>query len=151
LSHEFVGLRANVHDTPAHLGRLAEAAATRRQHRLSNDVRALAEDIAAAAEALPPLPALAPRAAHGDLKFSNILFADHEPPASERAVCLIDLDTVGPLSLAYELGDAWRSWCNRAGEDAPEARLDLELLRAAVEGYREGLGRGLDAETRAAL
>jgi Ser/Thr protein kinase RdoA (MazF antagonist) len=151
LAHEFVGMRANVHDTPAHLRRLAEVAATRSQHRLGSEVRALAEEIATAAEALPALPALAPRICHGDLKFSNVLFADHEPPASERAVCLIDLDTVGPLSLAYELGDAWRSWCNRAGEDTPEARLDLEVMRASLEGYREGLGAGLDAETRRAL
>jgi Ser/Thr protein kinase RdoA (MazF antagonist) len=151
LDHEFVGMRASVHDTSAHLGRLAEAAATRRQHRLSGDVRALADEIAAEAEVLPELPALSPRVCHGDLKFNNVLFADHEPPASERAVCLIDLDTVGPLSLAYELGDAWRSWCNRAGEDAAEARLDLDVLRASVEGYREGRGAGLDAETRHAL
>ncbi len=151
LRHEFVGMRASVHDTPAHLRRLAEVAATRSQHRLGSEVRALAEQIATAAEALPALPVLAPRICHGDLKFSNLLFADHEPPASERAVCLIDLDTVGPLSLAYELGDAWRSWCNRAGEDATEARLDLEVMRASLEGYREGLGGGLDAETRRAL
>jgi len=58
---------------------------------------------------------------------------------------------VGPLSLAYELGDAWRSWCNRAGEDATEARLDLEVMRASLDGYREGLPGGLDAETRRAL
>jgi aminoglycoside phosphotransferase (APT) family kinase protein len=114
-------------------------------------VRALAEQIAVAAEALPPLPVLAPRVCHGDLKFSNVLFADHEPPASEHAVCLIDLDTVGPLSLAYELGDAWRSWCNRAGEDVPDARLDLEILRASVEGYRAGWGRPLDADARRGL
>jgi Ser/Thr protein kinase RdoA (MazF antagonist) len=151
LAHEFVGLRASVHDTPAHLRRLAEVAATRHQHRLSADVRALAEEIAVAAEALPALPALAPRVCHGDLKFSNVLFADHEPPASERAVCLIDLDTVGPLSLAFELGDAWRSWCNRAGEDVPEARLDLAVMRASLDGYREGAGAGLDADTRRAL
>jgi Ser/Thr protein kinase RdoA (MazF antagonist) len=151
LGHEFVGMRANVHDTPAHLRRLAETASTTGRHRLAGEVRALAEDIATAAEGLPVLPVLAPRVCHGDLKFSNLLFADHEPPASERAVCLIDLDTVGPLSLAYELGDAWRSWCNRAGEDTPEARLDLEVMRASLDGYREGLGRGLDAETRRAL
>jgi Ser/Thr protein kinase RdoA (MazF antagonist) len=151
LQHEFVGMRTHVHDTPAHLRRLAEAVATRSQHRLAGDVGELAEQIATAAESLPALPALAPRVCHGDLKFSNILFADHEPPASERAVCLIDLDTVGPLSLAYELGDAWRSWCNRAGEDVPDARLDLEVMRASLVGYREGLGAGLDAETRRAL
>jgi Ser/Thr protein kinase RdoA (MazF antagonist) len=151
LQHEFVGMRTHVHDTPAHLRRLAEVVATRRQHRLTGEVGELAEQIATAAESLPALPVLAPRVCHGDLKFSNILFADHEPPASERAVCLIDLDTVGPLSLAYELGDAWRSWCNRAGEDVPDARLDLEVLRASLDGYREGLGAGLDAETRRAL
>jgi Ser/Thr protein kinase RdoA (MazF antagonist) len=151
LRHQFVGMRANVHDTPTHLRRLAEVAATGAQHRLGTEVRALAEGIATAAEQLPPLPVLAPRVCHGDLKFSNLLFADHEPPASERAVCLIDLDTVGPLSLAYELGDAWRSWCNRAGEDTPEARLDLDVMRASLDGYREGLGVGLDAETRRAL
>jgi Ser/Thr protein kinase RdoA (MazF antagonist) len=151
LAHEFVGMRTNVHDTSAHLGRLAEAATTRRQHRLAADVRALADDIATAAEALPLLPALPPRICHGDLKFNNIVFAGREPPASERAICLIDLDTVGPLSLAYELGDAWRSWCNRAGEDDAEARLDLDVLRASLEGYREGLGAALDAEARHAL
>jgi len=151
LAHEFVAMRANVHDTPAHLRRLAEVASTRSQHRLGAEVRALAEEIATVAERLPTMPVLAPRVCHGDLKFSNVLFADHEPPASERAVCLIDLDTVGPLSLAYELGDAWRSWCNRAGEDATEARLDLEVMRASLDGYREGLPGGLDAETRRAL
>jgi Ser/Thr protein kinase RdoA (MazF antagonist) len=151
LDHEFVGMRANVHDTPAHLRRLAEVASTVGRHRLAGEVRALAEDVATAAERLPALPVLAPRVCHGDLKFSNLLFADHEPPASERAVCLIDLDTVGPLSLAYELGDAWRSWCNRSGEDTPESRLDLDVMRASLEGYREGLGNGLDAETRQAL
>ncbi|MDB4983414.1 MAG: aminoglycoside phosphotransferase, partial [Myxococcales bacterium] len=79
------------------------------------------------------------------------LFADHAPPASEIAVCLIDLDTVGPLSLSYELGDAWRSWCNRAGEDVAVARLDLDVLRASVDGYRAGWGAPLDAETRRGL
>jgi aminoglycoside phosphotransferase (APT) family kinase protein len=120
-------------------------------HRLAADVGPLAREIAAAAAALPPLPALAPRVCHGDLKFNNILFADHEPPASERAVCLIDLDTVGPLSLAYELGDAWRSWCNPAGENVAEARLDLEIMGASIEGYRDGWGGALDADTRRAL
>ncbi|HVZ75411.1 MAG TPA: phosphotransferase [Polyangia bacterium] len=151
LAHEFVGRRANVHDTPAHLARLRDAVAAGGGHRLAREVGELARAIDAGAAALPSLPAMEPRVAHGDLKFSNVLFADHEPPASEIAVCLIDLDTVGPLSLAYELGDAWRSWCNRAGEDAENARLDLDVLRASVEGYRAGWGKPLDGETRRAL
>jgi Ser/Thr protein kinase RdoA (MazF antagonist) len=151
LPHEFVGLRASVHDTAAHLGRLADAVASNESHRLASVVAPLARALAAGAAALPALPALPARVCHGDLKFSNILFADHEPPASEIAVCLIDLDTMGPLSLSYELGDAWRSWCNRAGEDVVEARLDLDVLRASVEGYRAGWGQPLDAETRRGL
>ncbi len=66
-------------------------------------------------------------------------------------MCLIDLDVVGPLSLAFELGDAWRSWCNRAGEDEPQAVLDLEVFRASLDGYRAGRGRALDADERAGL
>jgi Ser/Thr protein kinase RdoA (MazF antagonist) len=151
LSHDFVGLRAGVHDTPRHLARLDEAVATLPAHRLAGDVRLLAQAIQASAATLPVLPDLPPRICHGDLKFSNVLFADHEPPASELAVCLIDLDTVGPLSLAYELGDAWRSWCNPAGEDVPVARLDLEVFQASLTGYREGWGRPLDADTRRGL
>src|SRR5262249_59512082 len=149
---ELVGVRAGVHDTPAHLAKLAAAVEARGAgHRLGREVAELARAVQAGAAALPPLPALPARVCHGDLKFSNILFADHEPPASQRAVCLIDLDTVGPLSLAYELGDAWRSWCNRAGEDLTEARFDLDIMRASVDGYREGLDRPLDADTRRGL
>ena len=66
-------------------------------------------------------------------------------------MCLIDLDTLGPMSLAFELGDAWRSWCNRNGENDPVAALDLEVFRASLEGYRAGLGRPLSEGERQAL
>ncbi len=85
------------------------------------------------------------------LKFNNILFAGRQPPDDTRAVCLIDLDTCGPQSLAYELGDAWRSWCNRAGEDDVDARLDLDVFRASLDGYLAGLGRPLAADERSGL
>jgi len=151
LKHDFVGMRVGVHDTPRHLSRLAEAVAVHTGHRLIAEVRPLADAIGAGAAALPPLPALPARICHGDLKFNNILFAGHEPPDDARAVCLIDLDTVGPLSLAFELGDAWRSWCNRSGEDDVHASLDLEILGASLRGYVAGLGRALTAEERRGL
>ena len=146
-------MRVGVHDTPRHLARLEEAVATHAAHRLIADVRPLARAILDGAAALAPLPSpstLPPRVCHGDLKFNNILFAGRTPPADARAVCLIDLDTVGPLSLAFELGDAWRSWCNRAGEDDVNAVLDLEIMRASLDGYVAGLGRALDAASSAA-
>ncbi len=148
LSHAFVGMRLGVHDTPKHLARLREAVATHGGHRLAAPVATLAAEILAGADQMPPLPSLPERICHGDVKFNNVLFAGDDPG---KAVCLIDLDTVGPMSLAFELGDAWRSWCNRSGEDEPEAQLDLEVLRAALDGYRQGLGRDLTAEEIGAL
>ena len=151
IDHAFVGMRAGVHDTPRHLARLDEAVASDAGHRLAAEVRPLAQAIREGAAVLPPLPALPPRICHGDLKFNNILFAGAQPPDDARAVALIDLDTVGPLALAYELGDAWRSWCNRAGEDDVNAALDLGIMGASLDGYRAGLGRALDADERRAL
>ena len=151
LDHTFVGRRTGVHDTALHLSRLDEAMAANPDHRLAVEVGVLAQAIRVAAAALPPLPSLPDRVCHGDLKFNNILFGGTAPPASDQPVCLIDLDVVGPLSLTYELGDAWRSWCNRAGEDEPQAVLDLEVFRASLDGYRAGRGRALDADERAGL
>jgi Ser/Thr protein kinase RdoA (MazF antagonist) len=97
------------------------------------------------------LPVLPDRVCHGDLKFNNILFAAADGPEADRPLCLIDLDTLGPMPLAFELGDAWRSWCNRNGENNPVAALDLEIFRTSLEGYREGLGRPLSEGERRAL
>jgi Ser/Thr protein kinase RdoA (MazF antagonist) len=151
LDHHFVGLREGVHDTTKHLSRLLEALAAHPKHRLRQQVMPLAETIFARARVLPPLPALPPRICHGDLKLNNILFAGKTPPASEQAICLIDLDTVGPMVLAHELGDAWRSWCNPSGEDAARVHVDLEIFRASFEGYAGAIGRVLTRPEREAL
>jgi len=150
LDHEFVGLRAGVHDTALHLSRLHEALAVHTNHRLYRDVSGLAADLLAAIASLPALPNLPRRVCHGDLKLNNILFVGEKPPAAEQALCLIDLDTVGPMALAHELGDAWRSWCNRSPEDARLAKFDLEVFRASFEGFRDTLGRSLAADERRA-
>ncbi|MBI5479534.1 MAG: phosphotransferase [Deltaproteobacteria bacterium] len=151
LRHTFVGLRVGVHDTPRHLERLRAAVAANPGHRLHAAIAPLADAILAGAAGLPSLPSLPDLVGHGDLKFNNVLFAGPAAPASEQALCLIDLDTVGPVALAYELGDAWRSWCNRSGEDRTDATLDLEVLRAALDGYCTGRGRPLARDERRAL
>ncbi|HJX52191.1 MAG TPA: phosphotransferase [Polyangia bacterium] len=150
LDHEFAGLRTGVHDTAQHLARLREALEVHADHRLHREVSVLAADLLAAVSDLPPLPNLPRCVCHGDPKLNNILFAGFEPPAAEQAVCLIDLDTVGPMALAHELGDAWRSWCNRSPEDASKARFDVEIFRASFEGFRDSLGRPLGADERRA-
>jgi len=151
MPHTFVGLRVGVHDTAKHLSRLRQAVDAHGEHRLSEFVRPLTEEIMAAANSLPPLPQLPARVCHGDPKLNNIVFAGPASPACDDAVCFIDLDGVGPSSLAFELGDAWRSWCNRAGEDAPSASLDLAVFRASADGYRAGLGRPFTVDESRAL
>ncbi len=150
LRHEFVGMREGVHDTPRHLQRLDAALALSPGHRLEREVQGLARELLASHATLAPLPELPPMVGHGDLKLDNLRF----DASGENAYALLDLDTVGPLALAHELGDMWRSWCNRAGEDGPHATeqsIDHEVLAASMRGYREGLGRSLSTAERDAI
>lgn len=80
---------------------------------------------------------LAHRVIHGDPKAANFLFAAE----ADRAVSLIDFDTVKPGLLLHDLGDCLRSCCNPSGEHqtSPEATVfDPELFTALMGGY---LGR----------
>jgi Ser/Thr protein kinase RdoA (MazF antagonist) len=151
LAHTFVGMRSGVHDTPAHLRRLRAAVQRHAGHRLHGSVAALADAIESRAAELPSIAGVRPRIAHGDPKLNNVMFRDATERGRHEAVCMIDLDTVGPLSLPYELGDAWRSWCNPAGEDDVAARFDLAIFEASVAGYREGCTLVLAPEEREAL
>jgi Ser/Thr protein kinase RdoA (MazF antagonist) len=128
LSHDYAFARGGVHDTPAHLARLADHVAAGGDA----DAIALGRDILDAVRGLPIMPGIPRRHCHGDLKISNLLFA--APPV--RGVCLVDLDTLGLSTMAFELGDAMRSWCNRHKEDAGAATFDLATFAAAIRGFR---------------
>ena len=146
LEHRFATARLGVHDTARHLAALEEALATHRSHRGYAAIEPLGREILSRARALPPLPATGDRIVHGDPKINNIIF-DRKGP---EARCLIDLDTLGPMPLPLELGDAFRSWCNPGSEDVAETAFDVRLFGAAVEGYAEA-ARGFvtEAEWRA--
>jgi Ser/Thr protein kinase RdoA (MazF antagonist) len=131
LQYEFHNPRLGVHDTPAHLRRLEEALRVFTGHRFYSLIRPLAEEILAAAATIRPLPPSPDRVVHGDPKINNILFeAD-----GKTGLCLVDLDTLGRMPLPLELGDALRSWCNLAGEDAVDANFSEPLFEAAVSAY----------------
>ena len=54
------------------------------------------------------------------------------------AVVMVDLDTVKPGLLHYDIGDALRSGCNRAGEETTDldaVRFDLDLAAAMLRSY----------------
>jgi Ser/Thr protein kinase RdoA (MazF antagonist) len=128
LSHEYAFARAGVHDTRAHLARLADQVAAGGDP----DAVALGREILDAARGLPAMPDVPHRHCHGDLKISNLLFAT----SPVRGVSLVDLDTLGLSTMAFELGDAMRSWCNPHAEDAGRATFELETFAAAIRGFR---------------
>ncbi|MBN1640912.1 MAG: aminoglycoside phosphotransferase family protein [Anaerolineae bacterium] len=74
------------------------------------------------------------RPIHGDPKVNNIMI----DPRTGRAVSVVDLDTVKPGLVHYDIGDCLRSFCNRLGEETTEierVHFDLDLCRAILEGY----------------
>ncbi len=129
LSWDYRHVRAGVHDTARHLATLRQALVEHRDHRLFGQVAPLASELLDAARNLPDLSRLPLRHCHGDLKVSNVLFS------GPRAVCLVDLDTLGRMTWPFELGDALRSWCNPSGEDVGSAAIDAAIFTAALEGY----------------
>jgi Ser/Thr protein kinase RdoA (MazF antagonist) len=139
LKHEFVHERP-LHDTRRHLANLETALGSERA-RDDAPAQALGAEILRHAEAVRvDFASLPKRIIHGDPKLSNVMFA-HHPPAHAR--CMIDLDTVGRGYVAYELGDALRSWCNPAGEDTPDAELDAAIFTAVMRGYARTCPAGI--------
>ena len=144
LQHEFAYTRPGAHDTEAHLATLRRAVREHAGHRLYDRVVPLADSIEQAWASWRGRLDLPPRIVHGDLKISNLRLDD-----AGRGLCLLDLDTLAMLPLDVELGDAWRSGCNPAGEDVGEASFALELFEASAAAYLQA--NPLDVEVRAAL
>jgi len=67
------------------------------------------------------------RIVHGDPKLDNVLF----DPRSRRPLAWVDLDTLGPGGVLYDIGDCVRSACGSAGS------FDLELATEVLAGWFE--------------
>jgi len=131
LTHTFDFTRPGAHDTAAHLRHLESALESHQNHPRYEDVRPVARHILQLSASATPLPTRPLRIVHGDLKISNVLFDEN----LERALALVDLDTLAHGTLGIEMGDALRSWCNPAGEDEPHSEIDAQLFEAALGGY----------------
>jgi Ser/Thr protein kinase RdoA (MazF antagonist) len=71
---------------------------------------------------------------HGDPKVNNVLM-DSE---TGLALSMVDLDTVKPGLVHYDIGDCIRSGCNPMGEAADrweEIRFEVDLCKAVLQGY----------------
>ncbi len=77
---------------------------------------------------------LLPRPIHGDPKVNNVML----DLISGQAVALVDLDTVMPGLIHYDIGDCLRSCCNPVGEETTDleaVHFDLDLCRDVLSGY----------------
>ena len=127
------------HVTPSYLAQYAALAAAPPRPDSSADAIFCHRFIAERQEAAGVLEAALVRGElrlcpiHGDPKPANILFARE----TGRAVSLIDLDTVKPGLLHYDLGDCLRSCGNPEGEDADLDRVNFNLAYcgAVLRGY----------------
>jgi Ser/Thr protein kinase RdoA (MazF antagonist) len=137
LDWRFRHVRGGFHDTPGRMSDLDRALALGSAHRLYDRVARLADEIFADWNSWSGGGNLPQRIVHGDLKAANVRFD------GSVAVALVDLDTLGHGTLDAELGDAFRSWCNPAREDASGACFDLDILEHALAGYAEAGGREL--------
>jgi Ser/Thr protein kinase RdoA (MazF antagonist) len=132
--------RPGFHNTPRYFARFEEVVAQAKPASRSPELRFCFEFIEAHKGIVNVLEdarqrgTLPLRAIHGDPKLDNVLF-DRD---TGTAVSLIDLDTVQPGLLHYDLGDCLRSCCNPVGEsprDPAEARFDLDIARAILTRY----------------
>ena len=74
------------------------------------------------------------RVTHNDTKINNYLFEEN----GNKAVCLIDLDTVMPGCLLYDVGDALRLGGSTAAEDEADlskVHFKEDSFQAFVKGY----------------
>ena len=74
------------------------------------------------------------RPIHGDPKVNNVLMDS----TTGQAVSIVDLDTVKPGLVHYDIGDCLRSGCNPLGEETVkwhQVHFDPEICRAVLQGY----------------
>lgn len=76
------------------------------------------------------------RVTHNDTKLNNVMIDE----ITNKAICVIDLDTVMPGSVLYDFGDAIRVGASTAMEDEKDlskVNLDIELFEKFTRGFLE--------------
>ena len=74
------------------------------------------------------------RPIHGDPKINNVMIN----AATGQAISIVDLDTVKPGLVHYDIGDCLRSGCNPLGEETERweaVRFEPDLGQVILQGY----------------
>lgn len=138
------------HITPIYLQHFDQTIAAHTRQARSGDAARFCQEVIAANRSLANVlvdarPPLTPRVMHGDPKLNNILFdAD-----TGTAISIIDLDTVKPGLIHYDIGDCLRSCCNRRGElpdPSVHVEFDIDVCQAILEGYASSAASFLELQ-----
>ena len=73
------------------------------------------------------------RIVHQDTKFNNVLLDEND-----EVLCVIDLDTVMPGYVCYDIGDAIRNGANTGKEDDPDldnVNINMDLYEGFIKGF----------------
>ncbi len=130
---------ADFHNTPARFAQFHEARQSDKHARVSDCSREIDqalgyEDCAATLVELHEAGDIPERVTHNDTKINNVMF-DLE---TDRAVCVIDLDTVMPGLAPHDFGDLVRTaTCPAAEDEADLSRITMHMdyYEALVDGY----------------
>lgn len=90
------------------------------------------------------------RVTHNDTKFNNVML----DAVSERAMCVVDLDTVMPGCALYDFGDMVRTTTSPTLEDEldlSKVQMRMPLFRQLCKGYLEAAGPMLTRRERALI
>ncbi len=79
------------------------------------------------------------RVTHNDTKLNNVLINNQ----SQKAICVIDLDTLMPGLALYDFGDLVRTSTSPAAEDEKDlnkVKMQIHFFEALIKGYLESAG-----------
>ncbi|WP_010662655.1 phosphotransferase enzyme family protein [Marinilabilia salmonicolor] len=89
------------------------------------------------------------RIVHQDTKFNNVLLDENDD-----VLCVIDLDTVMPGYVCYDIGDAIRNGANTGKEDDPNldnVGINMELFEGFMKGFLQETNGILTREEKETL
>lgn len=129
------------HNTPVRFLKFANLATEDPYHRgieIFNDVKFLFDRSKSMGKIMELLDAgkIPLRVTHNDTKLNNIMIDEK----TNKAICVIDLDTVMPGSVLFDFGDAIRIGASTALEDEKDlnkVKLDIELFELFSRGFLE--------------
>ncbi len=85
------------------------------------------------------------RVTHNDTKFNNVLCDAN----TNKALCVIDLDTIMNGYVHYDFGDSIRTSTNTGAEDDPDldkVSMDIRLFEGYAKGFLGAVGKDLNTK-----